>query len=94
MKEFVILVTEWSTNPVSVIIISKVYFFSELPQKVEKFTESDLEVVSDENGHKFLEVVYVGDHLITEQIGLIELPDMLLIIGNIVSKMKCIKNNI
>ena len=44
-------------------------------------------MVSDENGHKFLEVVYVGDHLITEQIGLIELPDMLLIIGNIVSNM-------
>ena len=43
------------------------------------------EIDDDENGHRFYEVIYVGDHLITEQIGLMELPDMLLIIANIVS---------
>lgn len=61
----------------------------EYPQRDEKrMTESDATTVeSDEQGHKFLEVIYVGDYLITEHIGLIELPDMLLIIGNIVSRM-------
>ena len=43
------------------------------------------EIDDDENGHRFYEVIYVGDHLIAEQIGLMELPDMLLIIANIVS---------
>ncbi|XP_028401265.1 A disintegrin and metalloproteinase with thrombospondin motifs 6-like isoform X2 [Dendronephthya gigantea] len=45
------------------------------------------EIDDDENGHRFYEIIYVGDHLITEHIPLKELPDMLLIIANIVSRM-------
>lgn len=61
----------------------------EMPYRDEKqLLEKDLEdneFDDDENGHRFFEVIYVADHLITYQIGLMELPDMLLIIANIVS---------
>jgi hypothetical protein len=42
------------------------------------------EIDEDENGHRFYEIIYVGDHLIAQEIGMMELPDMLLIIANIV----------
>lgn len=45
----------------------------------------DSESPDYQSKHKFLEVVYVGDHLITRQIELTELPEMLLIIGNVAS---------
>ena len=54
------------------------------------------EINDDENRHRFYEIIYVGDHLIAEQIGLMELPDMLLIIANIVSNHSlgsCFFNN-
>ena len=52
---------------------------------MERGKKSDDEIDDDKNGHRFYEIIYVGDHLIAETIGLMELPDMLLIIANIVS---------
>jgi NADH:ubiquinone oxidoreductase subunit 6 (subunit J) len=61
-----------------------------IPQRDEApVLEKELidKIDNDENGHRFYEVIYVGDHLITEHVPLVELPDMLLIIANIVSIM-------
>ena len=48
--------------------------------------EDDSTYTNDDNEHRFYEGLYDGDHLITETVGLFELQEMLLIIGNIVSK--------
>jgi hypothetical protein len=59
-----------------------------IPQRDEApVLEKELidKIDNDENGHRFYEVIYVGDHLITEHVPLVELPDMLFIIANIVS---------
>jgi hypothetical protein len=62
------------------------HYFStlELPKPQEDWDYAESEITDYHSQHKFLEVIYVGDHLITQQIGLIELPEMLLIIGNVV----------
>lgn len=71
-------------------LIGFLSFDVEIPQRHEApFTErrmkNDDETDDEENEHRFYEIIYVGDHLIAEHIGLMELPDMLLIIANIVS---------
>ena len=64
-------------------------FDPEIPQRHEepvmnRGMKNEEEINEDENGHRFYEIIYVGDHLIADRIGLMELPDMLLIIANIV----------
>ncbi|CAB4008505.1 A disintegrin and metallo ase with thrombospondin motifs 16-like, partial [Paramuricea clavata] len=54
---------------------------------LRKELKNNEEIDDDENGHRFYEIIYVGDHLIAQEIGMMELPDMLLIIANIVSRM-------
>lgn len=61
-------------------------FFLVLPKPQQDWSYAEYEIPDTQSEHKFLEVIYVGDHLITQQIGLIELPEMLLIIGNVVRK--------
>ncbi|CAB4005470.1 A disintegrin and metallo ase with thrombospondin motifs 18-like, partial [Paramuricea clavata] len=68
-------------------LTEQIFEEEELPKPQEDWDYAESEITDYHSQHKFLEVIYVGDHLITQQIGLIELPEMLLIIGNVVARM-------